>query len=161
ITVRELLRLLPDGIGVAVDPERASGMTATASYVAQLKRYVAAFPPGSEVRLADWAALPDGVREALSQTAAQLELIELRAFTYAVDDSPLLGCLAYVGAPGAETAGVVDALGAALSAATDLVALGLPTVNILSLAEVPDEVRAALGDAQVIHRRQRSRRWRR
>ena len=41
-------------------------MTASASYVAELRRYVAAFPVGAAVRVAPWD-LPDGVRAAVVQ----------------------------------------------------------------------------------------------
>jgi hypothetical protein len=161
IEIRDLLRVLPDGIGVAVDPEHASGMTASASYVAQLKRYVEAFPAGSQVRLDDWSAMPAGVREALVQAASTHDVSELFAFTYAVDDSPMLGCLAFATVPGADDSSVADALEAALVAAADQEALGLAAVNVLGLDDVPQEVGAVLGDAQVIHRRRRPGRWRR
>lgn len=161
IKVRDLLRLLPAGIGVVVDPETTSGMTATSSYVAQLKRYLVPFPPDSQVRLGDWDAMPQGLRHALVQAATRHEVQELRAFTYTVDDSPSLGCLAYVPAPGSEASAVTAALDAALASAASPVALGLPAVNVVALDEVPQEVRAALGDAHVIHRGRRSTRWRR
>jgi hypothetical protein len=156
IAVRELLRLLPPSIGVVVDPERPSGMTATAAYVANLKRYLPAFPAGSEVRLAPWESMPDGVRAALVQ-AVDGRVQELRAFTYSVDDSPLLGCLAHVALPGVDPADVTAATEAALSAATDAQALGLPRVEVVALDDVPDEVRSALGEGHVLHRRRRRR----
>lgn len=161
IKVRDLLALLPPGIGVVVDPERPSGMTATAAYVANLKRYVGAFPAGTEVRLAPWD-LPPSVRALLVEAmASDGGVQELHAFTYTMDDSPPLGCLAYAAAPGHDTSAVTGALDATLAASTDPAQLGLPTVNILALADVPDEVRSALGDGHVVHRRARPRRWRR
>lgn len=156
IAVRELLRLLPSGIGVVVDPERPSGMTATVAYVANLKRYVAAFPAGSEIHLAPWVSMPDGVRAALVQ-AVDGRVQELRAFTYRVDDSPLLGCLAHVVLAGVDPADVTSAVESALTAATDLGVIGLPRVDVLALDDVPDEVRSALGEGHVLHRRRRRR----
>jgi hypothetical protein len=162
ITVRELLTVLPPGIGFVIDPERSSGMTATASYVANLKPYVAAFPAGSEVRLAAWDRLPGAVRAAVVQAAADDDAVrELHAFTYTVDDSPPLGCLAYVPTPGADTTTVPGRIDAAVTASADVDALGVATVRVVALEDVPEEVRAALGDHHVIHRRRRPRPWRR
>ncbi|MCW2787939.1 MAG: hypothetical protein JWP56_242 [Aeromicrobium sp.] len=162
IAVRELLTLLPPGIGFVIDPEHASGMTATASYVANLKRYVPAFPVGSEVRLAAWDGLPEAVRAAVVQASSHDDTVrELHAFSYTVDDSPPLGCLVYVAVPGADATGVPGRIDAAVTASADVAALGVATVHVLTLDEVPEEVRAALGDRFVIHRPRRSRLWRR
>jgi len=160
IKVRDLLALLPSGIGVIVDPERPTGMTATASYVAQLKPYVAAFPAGSEVRLAAWN-LPEATRDLVIRAVSDSDQVkELRVFAYTVDDSPLLGCLTYVAASGADTASIASSIDTALSESGEPADLGVPAVSVLGLADLPAEVRAGLGDAHVIHRRS-SRFWRR
>lgn len=163
ITVRDLLTMLPAGIGVVVDPERTSGMTASASYVANLKRYVPAFPADTTVHLGAWDDLPAAMRDAIGVSMADADLVsDLRAFVYTVDDSPALGCLAYVARPGTRTTGaVVEALDTVLSTAPDVTDLGVPTVNILRLDDVPEVVRTALGDDHVLYRRRRSGFWRR
>jgi len=161
IKVRDLLAMLPAGVGVIIDPEHASGMTCSPSYVANLKRYTVAFPPGeSVVRLGTWD-VPAPVRAAVVKVAAGTRPVqELSAFAYTVDDSPLLGCLAYVAEAGCDTGVLVRELDAALEATTTPAELGFPTVNIVSVADVPAEVRAALGDEHVIHRRRRRGLWR-
>lgn len=160
IRVRDLLALLPSGIGIVVDPERSSGMTASASYVANLRPYVEAFPAGSAVRLGPWE-LPDGVRAAVAQAADPATVGEVHAFSYTVDDSPTIGCLAHVPGATGDASAVSAALEAALTASADITALGLATVNVMPLASVPEEVRGALGGDHVVHRPQRSRFWRR
>jgi hypothetical protein len=159
ITVRDLLAVLPRGIGVVVDPERATGMTASAAYVAQLKKYLAAFPAGSQVRVHEWD-LDEAVRNVLLAAADDARVREVHAFAYTVDDSPALGCLAYVAEDG-ETAAVGTAFETALDASTDPEALGVATVTIVDLAGVPDELRSVLGDSGLLHRRRRPSRWRR
>lgn len=163
VKVRELLAMLPAGIGVVVDPERTSGMTASANYVTNLKRYLPAFPADTTVHLGAWDALPAAMRDALAGAAADNDLVrELRAFVYTVDDSPALGCLAYVASPGTQdTSLVIEALDAVLSTTPDVKELGVPTVNILGLDALPDVVRTALGEDHVLHRRRRSGFWRR
>jgi hypothetical protein len=160
IAVRDLLAKLPAGVGVIVDPEHPSGMTCSPSYVANLKRYAAAFPPGeSEVRLGVWD-VPAAVRAAVVRVAAEHQVQELRAFAYTVDDGPLLGCLAHVAEAGADTSALAGDLQAAIRSTTTLVALGFPAVNVVGLADVPAEVRSALGDGHVVHRRRRRGLWR-
>ncbi|MCL3818761.1 hypothetical protein [Aeromicrobium wangtongii] len=160
IKVRELLALLPDGIGVVVDPERSTGMTAPAAYVAQLKRYVSPFPPGSQVRVDAWQ-LDEAVRNAVIDAATGTGSVqELYAFSYTVDDSPPLGCIAYV-AEARDSDAVGAPIDSALSASTSLEELGVATVTITGMGGVPEEVRAALGDAHLLHRRRQSRFWRR
>lgn len=158
IAVRDLLRILPEGIGIAVDPETVSGMTATPAYVVQLRRYLSPFPTGARVSLGDWDDMPAAVREVLGQAAAHHDVEELRAFTYSVDDSPRRGCLAHESPADGDAAAALDR---ALRAASDSAVLGLASVEVVALADVPAEVRAALGTAHVLHRRRRSRRWRR
>ncbi|MGJ9422851.1 hypothetical protein [Aeromicrobium sp. CF3.5] len=139
IAVRDLLPLLPGGVGVVVDPERPTGMTASASYVGQLKPYVAPFPAGSEVRLADWD-LPEALLDALG---------DVHSFGYTVDDSPMMGCVVH-------TSGVPGPVEAALSAWGEPAALGAAIVHVLEPGDLPEEVRAALAPA-----RRRSWPWRR
>ena len=161
IKVRDLLAMLPAGVGVIIDPEHASGMTCSPSYVANLKRYTVAFPPGeSVVRLGTWD-VPAPVRAAVVHVAADTRLVqELYAFAYTVDDSPLLGGLAYVAEAGCDTVALTRGLEAAMESTTTPAELGFPTVNIVSVADVPAEVRSALGDAHLVHRRRRRGLWR-
>jgi len=163
ITVRELLALVPQGVGVVVDPEHPSGMTASAAYVANLRPLLSPFPVGAAVRIAAWDELSAPVLGAVTQALAGHDLVsELHAFTYRIDDSPVLGCLAYVttGSPD-ETTEMARGLDAALRASADLADLGVATVNVLDVDDLPDEIRAALGQRHVVHRRRRSRPWRR
>lgn len=139
ITMRELLTIFPRGVGVVVDPERPTGMTASSAYVAQVAPYVAPFPAGSEVRLAAWD-LPEALRGAVG---------DARAFGYTVDDSPLLGCVV----PTSSTTASVEATLSGWGSASDL---GVAMVHVLAPSDVPEEVRAALPPA-----RRRPGRWRR
>lgn len=163
IKVRVLLSLVPDGYGIVVDPERPSGMTATASYVAQLKQFVAPFPRGARIWVSRWDGFSTAVRRAVTRAVSDQDLVrELYAFTYTVDDGPALGCLAYIldGTP-AEVTTTTRALEAALGGAADLATLGVAAVNIVTLDEVPERTRARLSGTHLIHRRRRSRPWRR
>ncbi|MRJ76824.1 hypothetical protein GEV29_09770 [Aeromicrobium sp. SMF47] len=157
ISVRSLLTVLPAGIGIHVDPAVPSGMTASADYVAQLKRYLVPFPDGADVRRAPWDGLDASAREALAD-AADGHVSELYAFGFTVDDSPTLGCLAYVAAGGPAPA---DAVRTTLAASIDLDSLGVPTVIVVPLEEVPEALRATLGDADRVRREKRPRFWRR
>lgn len=164
IRVRDLVGLLPEGIGVVVDPERTSGMTASASYVANLRRYVKPFPAGSEVRLDDWDDLPAGVRDVLVTTVSDGDRVsEVFAFRYSVDDSPWLGCVAHAGGPGAGAGAqeVTAALEVALESSVAGGVAGVSSVEVLAADDLPDAVRAALGERQLVHRRPRERFWRR
>lgn len=160
ISVRELLALVPAGVGVVVDPERPNGMTASSSQVAQLKRLIAPFPPDVALRVTSWDELVGPALDGIVEAAADNETVhEVRAFAYTIDESPVLGCLAYTF--------VGDAADdEALSAAFDLVGeksadLGVRAANVLSWPDVPSEIRAALPDGFVIYRRKRPRLWRR
>lgn len=139
ITMRDLLSVLPDGIGVVVDPERPTGMTASPSYVAQVKPFVAPFPEGSEVRLAAWD-LPDELRRALGDS---------QMFGYTVDGGPVQGCVT-------TATGATDAARATLEAWGTPADLGVAVVHVLEASDVPEEVRAAVAPA-----RRRTRPWRR
>lgn len=163
IKIRSLLSLVPEGYGVIVDPERPSGMTATSAYIAQLKAFVEPFPDTDTIQVSQWTGLSTVVRRAVTRAVSDQDLVrELYAFTYTIDDSPAIGCLAYVvrGTP-AEITTTTRALETALSSAADAAELGVTAVNVLTLDEVPEKVRAALTDRHLIHRRRRSRPWRR
>jgi hypothetical protein len=162
ILVRDLLPLLPPGVGVQVDPETTTGMTASPAYVAGLKPFTAAFPVDAAVRVTTWDEIPDGALAAVGQAADEHGVRELHALMYTVDDSPPIGCLAWVVDAGADTSAVGRALETALLTAADPAALGVVTVRVLELSAVPQEVRAAIGDRHVLRRRRRTARfWRR
>ena len=163
IEVRDLVAKLPPGVGVIVDPERSTGMTASASYVGNLKSLLAPFPMGSQVRVGAWeSSLPTAVRNSLVQVATTHRVQQLHAFVYTIDDSSPIGCLAFDPASGADPSTVAAALDTALRAAVDRDALPLLGVNIVALDDVPDEVRVEIGEAYLIHGRRRVRRlWRR
>ncbi|MET0930199.1 MAG: hypothetical protein ABWX74_11805 [Aeromicrobium sp.] len=167
IRIRDLLTMIPDGIGVVVDPERPSGMTASAAYVANVRRLIPPFPVGAAVRLQRWDALPVEVRTDFGRSVvdevSDLDVVrELYSFTYTVDDSPAIGCLAYIVRGSHEdTVAATRALEAAVADKVDLATLGVATIHVLSLEDLPAEVRSAIGDSHRIHRRRRSRPWRR
>jgi hypothetical protein len=162
ILVRDLLPLLPPGVGVQVDPERTSGMTASAAYVAGLKPFSEAFPVGAAVRVTTWDEIPDGALAAVSQAADENGVRELHALMYTVDDSPPIGCLAWVGQATSDASAVGRALETALLTAAGPADLGVVTVRVLELSALPQEVRSAIGDRHVLrHRRRRSGFWRR
>jgi hypothetical protein len=151
LTVRDLLSLLPPGTGVVVDPGSASGLAVDADMVADLKRYVHPFPGGTVLECTVWHDLPDAVRDAVVQQVSSRPFIEeVRAFLYTIDDSPYLGCLAYSTSAGPE--GQDTALGAIEAALPgDLAALDVASVSVVSLVDVPDEVRRALPPETLIH----------
>jgi hypothetical protein len=163
VAVRTLLATLPSGVGVVIDPERTSGMTCSPAYVASLKRYVEAFPSAEAVvRVGEWD-LPSDVRDGLRMTAAGTpHLRALHAFVYSVDDSPLLGCLVYEIDEGCDADALTAELGRQLASAGRLPGPDLATVNMLSLAAVPEQVRATLAEAAyLVHPRKRGGFWRR
>lgn len=160
ILVRDLLALLPAGIGVQVDPERTSGMTASAAYVAGLKPFAMAFPAGAAVRVTTWDEIPVSALAAVLQTAGERGVRALHAFMYTVDDSPPIGCLAWQAEAPTDPSAVGRALETALLTAADLEALAVVTVRVVPLTDVPSEVRSAVGEHDLLGRRRR-RFWRR
>lgn len=160
ILVRDLLTLLPDGIGVQVDPETTTGMTASPAYVAGLKPFTAAFPVGVAVRVTTWDEIPAGAVGAVVQSAENAGVTALPAFMYTVDDSPPIGCLAWDAADDVDRSVVSRSLESALLTAASPAALGVATVRVLPLAEVPQEVRSAVAGNDLVGRRRR-RLWRR
>jgi hypothetical protein len=146
ILVRDLMPLLPAGVGVQVDPETTTGMTASPAYVAGLKPLTAAFPVDAAVRVTTWDEIPDGALAAVGQAADEHGVRELHSLMYTVDDSPPIGCLAWVADADADTSAVGRSLETALLTAADPEALGVATVRVLQLSAVPPEVRAAIGD---------------
>lgn len=171
ILVRDLLDLLPPGIGVQVDPERTSGMTASAAYVAGLKPYVEPFPTGAALRVTTWDEIPDEARTALGRAADEHGVRELHSFMYTVDESPPIGCLAWVAEEWVAEGAVVEAaagasdvgrsLEEALLTSVDPATTGVVTVRVLPLSEVPQQVREAIGDRDLLRPRRRARFWRR
>jgi hypothetical protein len=167
IKMRDLLTMIPDGVGIVVDPERASGMTASPAYVAQVRRFVPAFPVGAAIRIEPRDARPRVPRKAILDVAidavSDVDVVrELHFFVYTVEDSPPVGCLAYVVTGSHEDVlAAAHALEAALADKDDVAALGIATIRVLSLDDVPAEVRSSTGDRYRIYRRRRSRVWRR
>ncbi len=162
ITVRQLLGMLPPGVGVVVDPEHSTGITASPAYVANLKQYLEPFPVGSTLQLGTWDGLQATTRSALADAVSAIaEVSELYGFSYVVDDSPLLGCLAYVAPAGSDADAVAGALERVLEGDGDPAGHGVSTVNIVGMGGVPDEVRSVLGDDHLVHRRRRRGLWRR
>ena len=153
IAVRELVGLVPPGIGIVVDPERTTGMTASPAYVAALRPLLEAFPADHPLQVAVWDELEAPERLAVLAAA---DGREVHAFAYRIDDSPALGCVA-VG--GDATPQVLDAVA---RAAGDPGAVGVAAVRAVRLTEVPIEMREAVGDAFRLHPpRRRSMFWRR
>lgn len=153
IAVRDLVTMIPPGVGVIVDPETPSGMTASSAYVSALRPLLGAFPSDLPLLVGEWAELSGVAREAVISAAAGVR--ELHAFTYRVDDSPPLGCLAVAADEPAEA---VAALEHAVGAPADV---GVAAVHVVPLSAVPAEVATAIGDAfQIVPARRRSR-WRR
>jgi hypothetical protein len=156
IKVRDLVAMLPPGIGLQVDPGSPSGLTLGAADVAALQELVPPFPPGASA-LHAWSGPSDDVRDALV-AATQGRVRRLVAFGYTVGDSPVLGCLAH-DASGPDADSVGAALEDALTATTTPAALGVPTVNIVRLDDVPPALRDRLGDEHALVRERRRRRW--
>lgn len=161
IDVRELLTLIPDGVGVVVDPERPDGMTASPAQVAQLKSLTAPFPPDAPLRVTSWDELTGSVLDAIVAAAADSASVrEVRAFVYTVDESPALGCLAYSFADQADEQVLVAARELVDGKAGEC---EVKAINVLDWTDVPSEVRSALPDDFIIYPRKRRgpRLWRR
>ncbi|MET0821221.1 MAG: hypothetical protein ABWY58_09665 [Aeromicrobium sp.] len=162
ILVRDLLPLLPAGVGVQVDPQQVSGMTASPAYVAGLLRFTEPFPADAAIRVTTWDEIPEGALAAVAQAAGEQGVRELHAVMYTVDDSPPIGCLAWVADGSTDPSAVGRALETALLAAAAPQAMGVVTVRVVALASVPQQIRAAIGDRHVLrHRRRRTSFWRR
>ncbi|NRQ50174.1 hypothetical protein [Aeromicrobium stalagmiti] len=159
IEVRDLVAMLPPGIGVVVDPERPSGMTASAAYVSALRPLLDPFPPDVAILVGSWDELAgdvlDAVRATMSGPAAVRDLV---AFTYRVDDSPPLGCLAFAAD---DPAPATAALRAATASVVDPGALGVAAIRIVPTGVVPAEVLTAVGDTFRVAPPRRRGRWRR
>lgn len=155
IEVRELLALLPAGIGIIVDPETPTGMTASASYVANLKTLLEPFPPEAAVRITSWDELP--AKDIAAAASRHESVQQLHALIHTIDDSPELGALVYSLVPGADATEVVADLEATLDQlAPDVTALGVAAARILALSQLPDEIQSALPPGYIVYRRKRS-----
>jgi hypothetical protein len=144
IKVRDLLAMLPAGVGVVIDPGSDSGLTIEPDYVVDLKRFVHPFPGGARLEFKVWLDLPDAVRDAIvREVAARPFIEEVRAFLYTVDDGPYLGCIAYRTQGGHESQdSAIGAINRALPG--DLAELDVASVSIVGLVDVPDNVRRDL-----------------
>lgn len=158
IRVRDLVAMLPAGIGLQVDPGLPSGITLTSAEVSALRELVPPFPPG-EPALHAWAGPTGAVRDALV-AAASGRVRALHAFGYTVGDSPVLGCLAHDTAPD-EVEAVDAALESVLAAAVDADALGVARVDVVRLGDVPAPLRDVLRREHVLLPERPRRRWRR
>jgi hypothetical protein len=136
--IRELLALVPAGIGVVVDPERTTGMTASPAYVAALRPLLGDFPADRPLQVAVWDELEAPERAAVLAAA---DGHEVHAFAYRIDDSPALGCVA-VGGDASQH--VLDAVEQAVG---DPASAGVAAVRAVRLTVVPLEMREAVGDA--------------
>lgn len=147
---------LPDGVGVAVDPDRPGAMVVEPGYAARLKPLTAPFPAGTSSEVKQWPLLPAGLRRALAAAAERYRFVDaVWALTYTIDDSPWIGLLVYRTAGGQEAQeSVVDALDAALSAtATGPEELGVPLVRIVAHSDLAPELREALADQPTVFSR--------
>ncbi len=153
ITVRDLLSLLPDGVGVMVDPGSEAGMTIEPDLVVELKRYIHPFPGGTQLQFKIWHDLPGRVRDAvLHEVAARPFIDEVRAFLYTIDDGPYLGCIAYsttAGPEGQDSA--IGAINTALEQTADLRELDVASINVVGLVDLPGTTRADLPPETLIH----------
>ena len=154
ISVRDLLLMMPPGYGVVVDAGGARPIALEASEVIELSRFTHPFPADTECRIELWSGLPDAARAALRDAVAAVEGSgRAWALTYTLDDSPVLGCLAFedrdeeTGRAVAEA--IVETLGA-VEAAGPVEGLGVATVNIVPLSEMPEALAAALPDAALL-----------
>jgi hypothetical protein len=152
IAVRDLVALVPAGIGIVVDPERTTGMTASPAYVAALRPLLDAFPADHPLQVAAWDELETPARDAVLAAA---DGREVHAFAYRIDDSPALGCVA-VGGDASQH--VLDAVQHAVGGPGSA---GVAAVRAVRLTEVPLEMREAVGDAFKVHPPRRRGFWRR
>lgn len=152
IPVRDLVALVPPGVGIVVDPETTTGMTASPAYVAALRPLLAAFPTDLPLQVAAWDELEEPARAMLLAAA---DGREVHAFAYRVDDSPQLGCVA-VGGDASQQ--VLDDVARQVG---DPSPVGVAAVRVVGLAEVPPEMLEAVGDAFRVHPPRRRGFWRR
>ncbi|WP_122818896.1 hypothetical protein [Nocardioides pantholopis] len=153
--VRSRLAELPEGVGVAVDPDTPAGLVLAPEYAASLKPLTEPFPAGTHSAFKQWPLLPDALREALAAAAGRYAFVDrVWALIYNIDDSPWIGLLVYRTDGGEEAhESIVDALDGALSATASLEELAVPLVRIVSLGDLDPAVVAELEAQPPVFRR--------
>lgn len=141
--VREVLRHLPDGVAVVVDPGAPGSMYLDPAYVQQLKPLTAMFPAGVGVTFGRHDGLEAAVRRGLTEVGERYSFVtRLWVGTYQVEDGPTQGLLLYAGDAGSEPEEtVVDALSRVLDEHVDLAETDPPLhgVQILASSDLPVE----------------------
>lgn len=143
-SVRPRIRELPEGVGIAVDPDAESGLWIEPDLVPGLRRLADPFPQGSVVALYDWAELPSDTHAALRQVGERYSFVRsMRVLSFTADESPSFGAVIFDADPSVEAEeSIVDAVHAALSATTTTAALGVLAVHVLGTVDLPEDARA-------------------
>ncbi|GAA4129542.1 hypothetical protein GCM10022215_42190 [Nocardioides fonticola] len=147
---------LPEGVGVAVDPDTPGGMIVEPAYAAQLKPLAAPFPPGTRSDFKNWPLFPRDLATAIAAAGRSYAFLDaVWGLVYTIDDSPPIGLLVFrTTAPEPEARdSVVDALDRALAQTVGRVTdLGFPLVRIVDLADLAAPVREAIEGEPPVYR---------
>jgi hypothetical protein len=96
---------LPEGLGVAVDPQDPEGLVLAPDQVAALRPLAEPFPVGTRSDFKQWPLVPRDVRDAIVAAAERYAFVErVWALIYTIDDSPWIGLVVYDAAEAARPA---------------------------------------------------------
>ena len=150
--VRPRLAELPDGVGVIVDPGTPSSTIIDPAYATELKALTAPFPAGAAVVAQAWE-LPEELEQGLRAVAADYAFLDrVWAIQHTVEDSPPIGALVYdtdVSSEAQESA--ADALLRVLETVDSPAELGVLGAHVLSLRDLPENLREALLQQPPVH----------
>lgn len=150
VTARDLLSMMPADVAIVVDPGSEHALLVEPDQVAELQALTAPFPEGRRAELALWPDLPAHVgRSVAAGVAGVAGSGRVWALSYTIDDSPRLGCVVFEAEGEEAREAIGEAIVEALAAAEQEQAvdgLQVATVNIVPLADLPDELVAALPD---------------
>jgi hypothetical protein len=143
VLTTRLLDLLPDGVGLIVQPGTPDMLWIDPDYATRLKELSHPLPGQADLRFVDWVDIPKRLVKAVrKEMKGRAYVEEVRGWLYTVDDSPYQGVLAYRTDAGAEGAdGAANGLDAALaSVARSPQELGLPIVRTFEIDSLPEGV---------------------
>lgn len=142
---REMLQVLPQGVGVVIDPATERTMTVPADYADELRGQSAVFPGGVVISWRPWVGLPKKAVKRLVGLGGRYGFLNRLWFAeFRIENGPPQGAIVYDCAAGDEAEeSVVDSITDVLDRYVDLAELPGPPVGIqvVALSDTPEQTR--------------------
>ena len=140
---RDVLKVLPEGVTVLVDPGAEHGMSIDPDYVAQLRPLTSMFPGGVTISWRLWDGLPrNAVKKLVGLGRRYAFVSRLWLAEFRIEDGPVQGAVVYECATGAEAEEtVVEAVIEVLDRYVQLEKLaGRPAgVQVVARSDLPEQ----------------------